>query len=509
MPACSGDAFAKKDTLRNPEYVWFFPSRVKARLFDVWQWLVFCRMTWVAAACPNLHGLRGGHVASTMARFVVPFLLSSPGPTLAMNAVLSFAITYKYAILFAKLDEAEQKLASTYHGEIPVIAASEFLLVGFTWLVSNVVQGWTRSMERSKLEAKAASRSEAPIKSLQTVLCDAVVSVDENLVLTNPSSQLGHYLLRYPPNNSYEGTSLLNFVDEPDRERVKEQIQSVTPGPGSSILVVAKVIDGNQSALNVQMYCVAFLDVDDCLGYCIGIREVKGDAAGPGRADSLDASSGVGIPDVRRTLPSVSESGYESANDSDASSVVPLVTSTGAFEATIDVTNTHLPIMSASASMTQLVGPLCSAEDSFLDWIAEDMRADLVLRISDAIDRHAAAGHSSPGMESLGRVRLQPRHALRAGLQYIANVSIDIGKAKKASSRAGASTGNAVCLPVVFRFSEIGLKKLAKRRKRPDSLARPMLPAAMAPGVAGGFPSSPVRSSPVGLPANVDSGISL
>eukprot|EP00929_Paragymnodinium_shiwhaense_P062311 TRINITY_DN31114_c0_g1_i1.p1 TRINITY_DN31114_c0_g1~~TRINITY_DN31114_c0_g1_i1.p1 ORF type:complete len:613 (-),score=73.69 TRINITY_DN31114_c0_g1_i1:199-2037(-) len=440
-------------------YIRMFDRHVTPWTFDVWHFLVLGRMIWAAVVASDVHHLLAGPYALTAGRYVCAFLFGTPSVTCMLNLVLALANSCKYAALLADLGGDELRMATTIHGAVFEVFGVQVLMWATTWMVSCVVLDWSESMERSKLNAKAATSRESKVTSMQAVLCDAVVDVDEHLTLITPSTQLAHFLLRQPLNSSYAGTSLLAFVDEVDRERVKLQVLSASTGPGTTTSVSTRMMDGNRSMLSVQMYCVAFLDADDCQGYCIGVRELKDVTPDSfGRVDSLDSEAPVGssILEVSAT-----EVGFDSADaESIGSAVVPLVMDPAEVVACVDCSKNDMPILTASAPMTQLVGPLHSEESSLLAWFSDRDVARIVTRFNDALNAYEAEGSEANAQATLGKFKLRPAHALRAGLQYVATVSVDFSDTLKHVS-GDDSAGHC---PVVFRFTEIGVKNKSSRR---------------------------------------------
>eukprot|EP00929_Paragymnodinium_shiwhaense_P026649 TRINITY_DN15804_c0_g1_i1.p1 TRINITY_DN15804_c0_g1~~TRINITY_DN15804_c0_g1_i1.p1 ORF type:complete len:487 (-),score=69.74 TRINITY_DN15804_c0_g1_i1:233-1693(-) len=395
--------------------------------------------------------------------------------TACLNAIYTTATCFTYFMLLADVPaETAERTSAIFGGPIRVVFVQ--IQMGLaTWVLSILVEGWTARMERSNLRLRAALTREATTRSLQAVVCDAVVNVTESLVLTEPSTQLAHFLVRPPPNGSYEGTSLLAFVQEEDRARVGQQITSSLVGPGTTLSIPTKLMDGNTAPVSVQMYCVPFVDSEDRRGYCIGILESKATSGSACRVDNCLVQATDSLPhavlDVE-VLRSVSEVGQDLEADGSAGSVVsgvvPLMLDAGVLEASVDLGNCKLPLLSTSPSMTMLVGPLEAGSSSLKDWFQQEEGVVVLRLIAEAVERYGSRGEEALAVANIGQVRLQPRHTLRAGLQYVADVSVDMRDLIQDAFDDG-SDGSARPIPVVLRFSNIGMQR-APRRLRLRSL---------------------------------------
>eukprot|EP00929_Paragymnodinium_shiwhaense_P021223 TRINITY_DN13904_c0_g1_i1.p1 TRINITY_DN13904_c0_g1~~TRINITY_DN13904_c0_g1_i1.p1 ORF type:complete len:490 (+),score=37.66 TRINITY_DN13904_c0_g1_i1:71-1540(+) len=326
-------------------YMRFFGSRVGPRTLDVCHTLAFAPLVAEVSTSHDVHRLMSGMVLSTLARFGFAFFLGSPPCTACLNAIHVVITCMKYLSFLGEITDAEAELVHARYGPPSRFIVFYILAVGLmTWLLTILVTGWAINVERSKFQLRAALMREATTKSLQAVVCDAVVTVTERLVLNEPSTHLGHFLVRPPPNGSYEGASFLDFVQEEDRERVGQQITSSSVGPGTALSISTKLIDGNNAPVNVQMYCVSFTDCDDRRGFCIGILEIKDQSGSVGRVDNCVAGASDGgipaplDPDMMRSVSEAADGSIASA----LSAVVPLVRDAGHLEAAIDLSNPTL-----------------------------------------------------------------------------------------------------------------------------------------------------------------------
>eukprot|EP00929_Paragymnodinium_shiwhaense_P026653 TRINITY_DN15804_c0_g2_i2.p1 TRINITY_DN15804_c0_g2~~TRINITY_DN15804_c0_g2_i2.p1 ORF type:complete len:621 (-),score=72.20 TRINITY_DN15804_c0_g2_i2:579-2441(-) len=449
-------------------YTRFFESAVGPMTLNVFHIVLFARMVWEVSLSIDVHQQMAILLPATLARFFLAGCIGTPLCTACLNAIYTTASCVTYFTLLADVPATDaERLTTTFGGPRRVVLVQ--IVIGLaTWVCCILVAGWTAHVERSKLRLRAALTREATTKSLQAVVCDAVVNVTEALVLTEPSTQLGNFLVCPPPNGSYEGTSLLAFVQEEDRERVGQQVTSSLVGPGTTLSISTKLVDGNKALVSVQMYCVPFIDCEDRRGYCIGILEVKDTSGSTCRLDNCVVQAHDGVPHPAMLaadfMRSVSEVGADPAADCSAESVVsgvvPLVMDAGVLEASVDLSDAKLLILSTSPSMTMLAGPLQAGSSSLVDWFRQEEGAVVLELMAEALKRYARRREALLAVANLGQVRLQPRHTLRAGLQYVADLTLDMTK-----TFPDDSDGSASQIPVVLRFSNIGMQKASKRMR--------------------------------------------
>eukprot|EP00929_Paragymnodinium_shiwhaense_P035321 TRINITY_DN19081_c0_g1_i1.p1 TRINITY_DN19081_c0_g1~~TRINITY_DN19081_c0_g1_i1.p1 ORF type:complete len:599 (-),score=49.89 TRINITY_DN19081_c0_g1_i1:256-2052(-) len=443
----------------------FFESSVGLRTLHIFVCLLLGAVCWRLMAVVDVSQLQTRASFSTVLRVALAVFVGTPLWTGGVNGMISLAICGKLLMLMQNMDPAEGEVGGAGPQHLILFQFMTFLE---TCVLSTIATAWTIEIERSKLQSRSSATTEAAIRSLQAVVCDAVVSINESLLLVGPNLSLANFLMRQPPSCSYENTSLLDFVVEDDRDRVQEQIKSSVTGPGATLSISTRLIDGNCALVRVLIYCVAYLDCNDRRGYCIGILEVK-DPLGissSGRADNTDAQSDdLAGRLVQEALCSVSEAAgnHEDADSVLSAVVVPLAGSPGTHQISFDLLDPRLSIRSMSASVTHLVGPLADGNNSFMDWFNDAEVAASVNRIAVAVDRYAATRDPALAVISMGRFRMQPTHAVRAGLQYLVDLEVDMTHSLDRRNEPG--------LPVLVRFSNVGMQK-ATRNSRLSSLPR-------------------------------------
>eukprot|EP00929_Paragymnodinium_shiwhaense_P023225 TRINITY_DN14597_c0_g2_i1.p1 TRINITY_DN14597_c0_g2~~TRINITY_DN14597_c0_g2_i1.p1 ORF type:complete len:666 (+),score=77.17 TRINITY_DN14597_c0_g2_i1:51-2000(+) len=448
--------------------VYAFDHHVTPTTLDVCHCLMLARMVWQASAAIDVYELLGVQTANTVGRLVLAMIIGTPTLTCGLNVFCTFVKSWQYVVLLASMSSEEQAVAKTIYGSAFSLILAEVFVWMNTWLVSSSVQTWSRGMERSRLEAKKASASEVTIKSLLAVLCDAAIVVCENVTLTAPSMHFAHFLQRQPPPDGYLGASLLDFVVQQDRERLHQAIVSSANGGGSPLSVATALSRGSGARLPVRMYCVSFLDHDDRRGYYIGILEVKeAETSILGNLQAwhlAEAAPALELETVRghSKMRSVSEtcSSISAESTGAETALVPLLADGSEVEVWVDLGQSTLPILHASPSVTQIVGPLVYGRSSLCDWVDEDASLVLVQDMFDAFDAYTDSKDESMITANLGRRYLRPMHALRAGIQYATEVTLDFSP----SMDAAVDTSNQI--PVILRFEKIGVKKASRGNSR-------------------------------------------
>eukprot|EP00929_Paragymnodinium_shiwhaense_P003958 TRINITY_DN10466_c1_g1_i8.p1 TRINITY_DN10466_c1_g1~~TRINITY_DN10466_c1_g1_i8.p1 ORF type:complete len:621 (-),score=54.70 TRINITY_DN10466_c1_g1_i8:174-2036(-) len=446
-------------------YFSMLPEAASENAMVMIHFIIVGRFTWSFVASRNVWELLYKDNVVSASRCAAAVLLGTPTSTFLLNAVCTALKLTKLFTFMSKMSVEEQTLMEYVHGLAFGVALHEMAVLMFVCLSCSVVNTWTYEAARARMEAVASSASEETVRSLIAVICDAIVTLSKDMIMSSPCSSFAHFLLRKPPTGGYEGVSFLAFVEETSRERVEEQIASAAMGPGTAVSVSTKLVDGNQSLVKVTLYCVSFVDSDGCPACIIGVLEVKNEGfAGDARPDTLEFA---GLEDTLSalrgcgTLPSVSEADRDSAQsvDSAESAVVPLIVDGDANEVafSIDIGDSTLPVQTMSLAASHMVGPLVAGSSSMLDWIRGKDASDFVELLWLAYSDYSDEQSDKTVSVDLGKVSLQPLHARRAGLEYVGKASIDF---------TASPLDDASCIPAVLRISQVGMKRLSRKRRR-------------------------------------------
>eukprot|EP00929_Paragymnodinium_shiwhaense_P030869 TRINITY_DN17412_c0_g1_i3.p1 TRINITY_DN17412_c0_g1~~TRINITY_DN17412_c0_g1_i3.p1 ORF type:complete len:598 (+),score=69.32 TRINITY_DN17412_c0_g1_i3:154-1947(+) len=384
-------------------YGWLVPDRTTVLALHVFHVLVVgrvCCQFWMADSVYQVLGLG---LRSTGERLGAALVLGTPTMTFCLNGACALVQAWKFSSLFADLSMVEQDIVLSVSGDLQTVVLRQVLLCGSAWCFTLVIERVNYAVVRANLQARTSSTSAETVKSILAVLCDAVVAVDANLFFNAPNTQLMQFLLRRPLQSNREGASLLDVLEASDRDRVRQQITTSFIGHGTTLSLAAKLIDGNDSAVKVQMYCTCFIDINDCRAYVIGILEVKDPDHLDARGDTLALDDLAEIPeDASVTPPGTRGSGelhaasefdrvsLRSASLSNESVVVPVATNSEDFEIWVDIADDRIPVLEASGAMTHLAGPVCRGDVSFLDWLRPSEVDDVVAFIEQAFDNFSA-----------------------------------------------------------------------------------------------------------------------
>ena len=213
-------------------------------------------------------------VASACQLWLVPDVLhlvdvvrvSDLGRVLCASLLGRPVYTMMLSIVFASSSLA-RRLTSEGIPDFPLFAPqSVFLETGLAFVTERVM----RSTAHATVDAMSASSSEAAMKELLDIMCDAVVDLNENLTLTASSPTLDALLLRLPRVEPELFTSLLCDTEQARFVEFAERRDSVA----QSLHVIFRGERGLR--LRAQLYHKRFEDVAGRKRHLIGIVEDAG-----------------------------------------------------------------------------------------------------------------------------------------------------------------------------------------------------------------------------------------
>ena len=308
-------------------------------------------------------------------RIVFAGLLGRPLPVLMLNA-LSLGST-----MVRSLDSDE-------FPDVSVVT-----LVGAIFPVSCAVlsQQLMQSEARAIVAAKTSASSEAAVQDLLGIMCDAVVVLDEHLVIACPCPRLDALLLRRVPVNGGAFPSLFHLTDQ---DRV---VQFLAGCDGVAQSLHAHLRDVGGSRLGVQLFHKRFDDVFGKTRHVIGVQEEPDDAHTAQLSMEEEPEDqwalGLGVGSSSHQILERSgthRSGNSSSGDSSgsgsssSSGLVPLrrTDRDDLLEVQIDTATENLRILSCTASATNVTGPVESGK-GWLDLVAESDKAPLLRWVQD------------------------------------------------------------------------------------------------------------------------------
>eukprot|EP00929_Paragymnodinium_shiwhaense_P042640 TRINITY_DN22036_c0_g1_i2.p1 TRINITY_DN22036_c0_g1~~TRINITY_DN22036_c0_g1_i2.p1 ORF type:complete len:694 (-),score=115.22 TRINITY_DN22036_c0_g1_i2:177-2258(-) len=381
-------------------------------------------------------------------RLCCAMLMGNPGFTVVLNVALAAVRVYFYIEGCARPlptdDDPPVNVYKDYGGSGTVMfAATEFFVACAAVLASWTLEDATSQEVFATLQARASSRAEETISALLAMLCDAVVPTTLDFMLTSPSTSLAGFLLRSPPNNTYEGSNLMQFISAEDREHVSEQLSSCPEVAGTTVSVLGRAVDGAGTQFAVRMYCTRFTDAKDRDGFLIGILDARReDDCGSARAppDSFDADSAALALAARTgstTLACLSEgdaswSQPSSVATSEASSRHIVESSAvGAMQAWLDISRKGWPIQRATSAFMSLGGP--NNTGSLEDWVNKQDVQKVNARIQDLLKEVKAMRAEDPRVDDeelpvarLNNFWLQPELAKKCCYSYVCEGLMDM-----------------------------------------------------------------------------------
>eukprot|EP00929_Paragymnodinium_shiwhaense_P042642 TRINITY_DN22036_c0_g1_i4.p1 TRINITY_DN22036_c0_g1~~TRINITY_DN22036_c0_g1_i4.p1 ORF type:complete len:693 (-),score=104.85 TRINITY_DN22036_c0_g1_i4:177-2255(-) len=424
-------------------------------------------------------------------RLCCAMLMGNPGFTVVLNVALAAVRVYFYVEGSSWPTPTQAPLTvnvyADYGGNDTVMfAATEVFVACAAVLASWTLEDATSQEVFATLQARASSRAEETISALLAMLCDAVVPTTLDFMLTSPSTSLAGFLLRSPPNNTYEGSNLMQFISAEDREHVAEQLRSCPELAGTTVSVLGRAGDGAGTLCAVRMYCTRFTDARDRDGFMIGILDARReDDCGSARAppDSFDADSAALALAARTgstTLACLSEgdaswSQPSSVATSEASSRHIVESSAvGAMQAWLDISRKGWPIQRATSAFMSLGGP--NNTGSLEDWLCKQDSQRVNARVQDLLKEVKAmrAAHALPSGEipvaRLNNFWLQPELAKKCRYSYVCEGAMDLILTE--TDLDGAVIVRLTVSSVTVKMTKQTQKEIDKQKKKDKSFRK-------------------------------------
>jgi len=184
------------------------------------------------------------------------------------NALYSAAIMYRYASLEACVS----------CGEMVTPVFSQMQVLCFILIVALIVQfeATEVSAAQCKIEARVKTTEHSAVNSLLNIMCDAVIELDRNLIMTKHVPALSNMLL-HGTGMSLQGSQLQQFMaSDNDRRRFEE---SMRRNQGSNVawqdasVFHSKFRDSMSTCISMELFRVSFLGLDEDVHHLIGLRE--------------------------------------------------------------------------------------------------------------------------------------------------------------------------------------------------------------------------------------------
>eukprot|EP00928_Gymnodinium_smaydae_P035360 TRINITY_DN2489_c0_g1_i2.p1 TRINITY_DN2489_c0_g1~~TRINITY_DN2489_c0_g1_i2.p1 ORF type:complete len:605 (+),score=52.26 TRINITY_DN2489_c0_g1_i2:96-1910(+) len=305
-------------------------------------------------------------------------------------------------------------------------AGAELVACTLVLIISYVVQESGRSLVAQRLETKLSTGGWRAVRSILSVLCDAVVHLGCDLTILEECPQLGHLLMS--GSHKLHGGNILRYIVDEDKQSFKDFISrqaSTAQAPVNSAVdqMISVPVDTGPAALHVSLKDAmgsvfrvevihAHLSNFDEGGHLLGVRDLGDHEREPApRGVPQQVRTDVPTSSAQR-CPSVSSGSIGSDSLSDQSG-------TNLFESSklhslsllLDVFDDKLPIIEATARFRHIdEGSEEASEqmDHALPTLSKWLSSKKVSSFRDWTQTAANAlsyGHPPP---SFGEVKLKP-----------------------------------------------------------------------------------------------------
>eukprot|EP00747_Dinoflagellata_sp_TGD_P111680 gnl/TRDRNA2_/TRDRNA2_171272_c1_seq1.p1 gnl/TRDRNA2_/TRDRNA2_171272_c1~~gnl/TRDRNA2_/TRDRNA2_171272_c1_seq1.p1 ORF type:complete len:606 (-),score=72.80 gnl/TRDRNA2_/TRDRNA2_171272_c1_seq1:34-1851(-) len=383
--------------------------------------------------------------------------------TIPVNLVVIAMYSWKYVML---AEEDTLLVAAYLCREVGFMVATSLICYGYEYFLEAEVRGM--------LSGRSSSQAQSTVLAMLSMLCDAVVHLDPELVIMNAAPQLGAML--FNPGKNYKGTLFADLLIGDDANRFRHYISNALhDSHAQSINVHLRVAGGER--VQVRLLHSSFQDFDDKPRYIVGICEMS-DYEREGQMKMPDArlppAQGV-TPSVSHGLPrgeaplirSLSGSGKSwdalSSGHSDGSGSHDIATSLPSrstkefsfdFAVLCDAFTTDLNILKSTVEFALMCGMQPEGK-GFLAWVADpvDFKAWVQEHLNDATNP------SLPVKSRRRRVAVVSPLAVTLGVElkaecHLSFSALDIEEIEELES-----------LPVKFVFS-----KVRRNHQRPQEV---------------------------------------
>ncbi|CAK0874758.1 unnamed protein product [Prorocentrum cordatum] len=402
---------------------------VPRRVHEAWCGVIFA----IVAVSPRLSTSRLLHVSYALIAFSNVVTLSPLLQTASSVATLQGHIIFDCAAL---------SLLDLYLPANLIFATVSYLTAALTFLVGNssgstaidpytledCLYGWfsvtmwllvvNAALSKAvvvRLEGDSFRNELRAAKSILAGTCDAVVELDAELRLAQPSPKLAALLMLSPQRVAGEASMSSFLATEADREKFSQEVTSSTTHDEFCKAFHVSMKDNRGISVPVEAFCVRFNGIGDKEWFLLGFREFV-DTVSPRR----DQFVSPGLPsaaltiDVQSRLQSQEDQSTERSNSEDGSGLTSAVPELAIW---FDVVTPAFTMLCCTSALKMLAGSswaqICKVEQSLLRCIQPAMREDFEYWVRfcvDKSDNSASQGEAAPLEVASVRFRFSEHH---------------------------------------------------------------------------------------------------
>merc|ERR1712050_163354 len=168
---------------------------------------------------------------------------------IARNAIMSGAIIHAYANLSDEVHGQFLSIQLFVKQEVGV----SMVILALGWILHKLVVAQATAV----CDRKEERQSKETVQSLLSVLCDSVVHMNSDFVITGPAPKLAAMVLQ---TGTLHGRSFLDLIIDDDVQHVRAQFKLAQLQPHAQTLNVS-FGDGSGTLLRAQLFVARVMDV--------------------------------------------------------------------------------------------------------------------------------------------------------------------------------------------------------------------------------------------------------
>eukprot|EP00929_Paragymnodinium_shiwhaense_P002578 TRINITY_DN102879_c0_g1_i1.p1 TRINITY_DN102879_c0_g1~~TRINITY_DN102879_c0_g1_i1.p1 ORF type:complete len:339 (-),score=32.84 TRINITY_DN102879_c0_g1_i1:772-1788(-) len=167
-------------------FTWLLPSWTTMRFLHASYVAAIVRISWQTFTAGSVQRFFALGLLSSGVRVMCAWLVHTPSLTLGLNLICSLASVWRFSHLNSSLSAVEQETVQLVFGGLGGLMIRELFLCGSTCCLSSIMESGSLATARAKLEVQMSSTGAESVRCTLAVLCDAVVTVDKDLLFSAP-----------------------------------------------------------------------------------------------------------------------------------------------------------------------------------------------------------------------------------------------------------------------------------------------------------------------------------